>query len=92
MKKSINKKVATGALVLIIPFMVSCSSLFGGGVSNDPAVAAQQQQLEARKAELKEAERFAEEAEQREKAAKDRVKAAEHELKALESQAKRRGY
>lgn len=92
MKKSIYKRAASGALVLILPFMFSCSTLFGGGVSNDPAVAAQQQLVEARKAELKEAERFAEEAEQREKAAKDRVKAAEHELEALESQAKRRGY
>ena len=85
MKEFIYTKVASGAIVFVLPFMVSCSSLFGGGVSNDPAVAAQQQLVEARKAELKEAE-------QREKAAKDRLKAAEHDLEALESQAKRRGY
>lgn len=92
MKKSIYTKFASGAIVLILPFMFSCSSILGGGVSNDPAVAAQQQLVEARKAEVKEAKRFAEEAEQREKAAKDLLKAAEHELEALESQAKRRGY
>lgn len=85
MKKFIYTKVTSGALVLLLPFMVSCSSLFGGGVSNDPAVAAQQQLVEARKAELKEAEQL-------EKAAKDRLKAAKHALKALKSQAKRRGY
>lgn len=91
MKRYFYKAVASGTLALIVPVMLSCSVLSGGGrVSNDPAVAAQQQEVKALKQELEEAERYAEEAKQREKAAKNRLKAAEHELKALEEQAKRR--
>jgi len=78
--------------VLLFPVITSCSVFSGNDLSDSPAVAAQQQRVEALKAELKEAERYSEEAEQQEKAAKDRLKAAEHELKAAEAQAKRRGY
>lgn len=90
MKIFTSKAVATGTMALFLPLMFSCSVFSGGGLSSDPAVAAQQEEVRALKQELKEAERFAEEAEQREKAAKNRLKAAEHELKALEQQAKRR--
>jgi len=92
MRNKVTQKIVPAMLVLFFPMMVSCSSLFGGGVSNDPAVRAQQQRVQALEAELEEAERLTDEAEQREKAARDRLKAAEHELKALESRAKRRGY
>ena len=78
-----------GVWALLLLFS-SCSAITGNSVSDDPAVAAQQMQVERLEAELREAERLAEEAKQREKAAKDRLKAAEHELKALEEQAKRR--
>ncbi|MFD3003297.1 hypothetical protein ACFS7Z_23245 [Pontibacter toksunensis] len=84
------KAFTTGTMTLLLPFMLGCSVFSGNGVSSDPAVAAQQEEVRALKQELEEAERFAEEAEQREKAAKNRLKAAEHELKALEAQAKRR--
>lgn len=91
MKLFTYRAVASGAMALILPLMFSCSALSGGNrVSNDPAVAAQQEEVRALERELKEAERYAEEAEQRAKAAKNRLKAAEHELKALEEQAKRR--
>lgn len=93
MKKSTtNTKLLSGLLLFIFPIMMSCSVLGGNSYSDSPAVAAQQEQVESLKAEVREAERLAEEAEQREKAAKNRLKAAEHELKALKSQAKRNGY
>ena len=88
----IYTKAMGGAAVLLFPFIMSCSVLGGGGYSDDPAVRAQQMEIESLERDLKEAERYSEEAEQREKAAKNRLKAAEHELKALEEQAKRRGY
>ncbi|MCJ8163442.1 hypothetical protein MKJ04_01225 [Pontibacter sp. E15-1] len=86
-------KAAMGAAVLFFPVLVGCSAFGGSGsLSNSPAVAAQQQEIEMLQREVDEAERYRKEAEQREKAAKNRLKAAEHELKALESQAKARGY
>lgn len=88
----IYTKTRAGAAVLLLPFMMGCSVFGGGGYSDDPAVRAQQQEIESLERDLQEAERYAEEAEQREKAAKNRLKAAKHELKALEEQAKRRGY
>jgi len=92
MKTSTYNKIASAGLVLLFPIMTSCSVFSGNNLSDSPAVAAQQQRVEALKAELKEAERYTDEAQEREKAAKDRLKAAEHELKAAEAQAKRRGY
>ena len=90
MKIFTYKAIASVTMALLLPLMFSCSVFSGGGLSDDPAVARQQQEVRMLEQELKEAERFAEEAKQREKAAKNRLKAAEHELKALEQQAKRR--
>ena len=84
---SIYTRFFSGTLILMFPLIMSCS-VIGGGYSDNPAVAAQQKQVESLKLELREAERLAEEARLREKAAKDRLKAAEHELKALRSQAR----
>jgi chromosome segregation ATPase len=93
MPVSIYKRAASGALVIILPMMVSCSVFSGGGrLSDDPVIAAQQREVRALEQEVEEAERYRKEAEQREKAAKNRLKAAEHELKAIESEMKRRGY
>ncbi|MEJ8803830.1 hypothetical protein [Pontibacter sp. H249] len=89
MKTYTFRKVAASLAILFLPLLISCSSLTGGGVSNDPAVAAQQQQVDYLKQELREAERLAEEARQQEKAAKNRLKAAEHELKAARERARR---
>ena len=88
----IYSKATLGAAIVCLPLMMGCSVLGGGGYSDDPAVAAQQREIEALERDVQEAERYSDEAEQREKAAKDRLKAAKHELKALETQAKRRGY
>ena len=88
----IYTRVMTGAAILLFPFMVGCSVLGGGGYSDDPAVRAQQMEIESLERDVEEAERYAEEAEEREKAAKDRLEAAKHELKALKAQAERRGY
>lgn len=91
MKSSVYKSTVYVFLLLLFPFMVSCSVFDGSGsISNDPEVAAQQLRVDELEREYQEAQRYAEEAEQREKAAKSRLKAAEHELKALEEQAKRR--
>ncbi|MBF9253688.1 hypothetical protein I2I11_10325 [Pontibacter sp. 172403-2] len=89
---STYSKIASAGFMLLFPIMSGCSVFSGNDLSDSPAVAAQQQRIEALKADVKEAERYTEEAEQREKAAKSRLKAAEHELKAAEAQAKRRGY
>jgi len=78
--------------IMLLPFLVSCSVIGGNNYSDNPAVAAQMEEVERLEAELKEAEQIAEEAEQRAKAAKARLEAAEHELKALKSQAKARSY
>ena len=88
----IYTKARAGVAVLFFPLMMGCSVFGGNSLSDDPAVRAQQMEIESLERDLKEAERYSEEAEQREKAAKNRLKAAEHELKALEEQAKRRGY
>lgn len=91
MKTSIQKKIFSGALVLLCPLMVGCSTFSGSGkMSSNPEIAAQQRRVEELKRDLREAERYESEAEQRTKAAKNRLKAAEHELKALEEQEKRR--
>ena len=90
MKLSVYKSVVYTFLIVLFPFMMSCSVFGGSKVSNDPQVAAQQRVVNDLEREYQEAKRYAEEANQREKAAKDRLKAAEHELKALEEQAKRR--
>jgi chromosome segregation ATPase len=87
----IYSKFFTLIFLVSLPFMISCSVLGGNSYSNNPAVEAQQQRVDALKSELKIAERTADEAEQRAKAAKNRLKAAEHELKALKSQAKSSG-
>lgn len=88
----IYTKAVGGAAIVLFPFMMGCSVLGGGGYSDDPAVRAQEMEIESLERDVEEAERFSEEAEQREKAAKSRLKAAEHELNALKEQAKRRGY
>lgn len=85
-------RAAAGVAVLFFPVMVGCSAFGGGSLSNDPAIAAQQMEIESLERDVKEAKRYTQEAEEREKAAKDRLKAAKHELKALEARAKRRGY
>ncbi|GAB3813078.1 hypothetical protein [Pontibacter rugosus] len=90
MKVNTYKAIMSGTLVLLFPMMVGCSVFSSDSkYSNDPAVAAQLDEVQALKREVKEAERLADEAEEREKAAKNRLKAAEHELKALQSRAKR---
>ncbi|WP_162053254.1 hypothetical protein [Pontibacter pamirensis] len=90
MKIFTSKAVASSTMALFLPIMFSCSVLSGNSVSDDPYVAAQQQEVRALEQEVRQAEQYAEEAKQREKAAKSRLKAAEYELKALEQQAKRR--
>lgn len=92
MKINSITKLVSGTFIMLFPLMVSCSVIGGNSYSDNPAVAAQQKQVESLKLELREAERLAEEAELREKAAKDRLKAAENELKVLKSQAKANGY
>lgn len=91
MKTFKNSSVLNFSVMLLMSLLVSCSVISGNGrTSDDPAVEAQQQEVEQLERELREAERLAEEAEQREKAAKDRLKAAKHELKALKERSKRR--
>ncbi|WP_299700088.1 hypothetical protein [uncultured Pontibacter sp.] len=91
MKTLTHKSILHFCIMLLLPLMLSCSALTGSGrMSDDPAVAAQQREVEQLEREVLEAQRLAEEAQQREKAAKNRLKAAEHELKALQEQAKRR--
>jgi Tfp pilus assembly protein PilN len=90
MKISIHTKLSSSLLLLAFPLMVSCSVLSGGGYSNDPLVAAQQQRIDALKEEVQLAERETEDAEQREKAAKSRLKAAQDELKVFQNEAKNR--
>lgn len=90
MKTFTYKTIIRSIMVVFLPVMVSCSVFSGGNPHNDPAITAQQQEIQALEQEVREAERFAEEAKQREKAAKNRLKAAEHELKALQEQVKRR--
>ncbi|MER2999362.1 hypothetical protein [Pontibacter populi] len=91
MKKFTRKYFLGFCIMLLFPLLVSCSVISGSGrMSDDPAVAAQQREVEQLEREVQEAERLTEEASQREKAAKNRLKAAEHELKALQERAKRR--
>lgn len=89
---TIQAKILSAFFILLFPFLVSCSVLGGNNYSDNPAVAAQIEEVERLEAELRQAEREAEQAEQRAKAAKNRLEAAEHELKALKSQAKSSGY
>ncbi|MBW7468708.1 hypothetical protein ABID22_003127 [Pontibacter aydingkolensis] len=91
MKTFTYKSILHFCAMLLFTLLVSCSTFSGNGrVSDDPAVAAQQREVEQLEREVKEAKRLSEEALQREKAAKNRLKAAEHELKALQERAKRR--
>jgi septal ring factor EnvC (AmiA/AmiB activator) len=90
MKTFTHKKISGGMLLLVLPLLLGCSMLTGGGFSDDPRIRAQQEEIRELERELREAERYAEEAKQREKAAKNRLKAAEHELKAMREQEKRR--
>ncbi|RNI22009.1 hypothetical protein [Rufibacter latericius] len=92
MKFILYKKLNSGVLLLVFPFMVGCSILpGGGGYSSDPLVSEQERRVESLKAEVKRAEADTEAAEEREKAAKSRLKAAQDELKVFKTEAKRRG-
>ncbi|WP_205504364.1 hypothetical protein [Rufibacter psychrotolerans] len=86
---SLNKRAAS-VLVLVLPLVMGCSVLSGGGYSSDPVVADQQRKVEALRAELSQAEKDTEYAKERERAAKSRLKAAEDELRVLKTAASRR--
>ncbi len=77
------KKVTTGLLVLILPFMMSCS-VFSGSTSNDPMVVAQKQQVDILEEEVNAQKRRTDEAEQLYKREKDLLSAKKSELKAAE--------
>ncbi|GEO05945.1 hypothetical protein AAE02nite_36090 [Adhaeribacter aerolatus] len=77
-------KKLTGLLILLLPFLFSCSALTGGSASNDPNVIAQQQQVDYLEQELEAQKRRTDEAEQLYKRERDLLDAKKSELKAAE--------
>lgn len=77
-----SAKKAAWLTVLILPMLVSCSVLSGNTFSDNPAVNAQQQQIDILEDEVKAQERRTNEAEQLYKREKDLLNARKSELKA----------
>jgi len=79
---TINNKIAIYIFIFLLPVVSSCSVLSGGSASNDPAVIAQQRQVEIIEDEVRAQKRRTDEAESLYKREDNLLDAKKSELKA----------
>jgi len=80
--KFINNKIGLHFIIFLLPVVSSCSVLSGGSASNDPAVIAQQRQVEILEDEVRAQKRRTDEAESLYKREENLLDAKQSELKA----------